>query len=107
MTVLLAHPLLAAADTKARERVVRELRASGIPLVLVNEAGMAEILLEYGVSIERRTSGRVFVMRDGRPVLIESFADDEKSFLERDPATNVARAFLPLYRQANDLSEER
>ena len=127
----------AAADPRARERVARELRTSGIPLLFVDGADGAEILLEYGESVERRTSGwvtnsqkskdkrrdnsmttateqkiesgsgRVFVMRDGQPVLIESFADDKKSFLERDPATNFARAFLRLDRQANGLLQER
>jgi hypothetical protein len=127
----------AGADTKARDRIVRELRASGIPLVLVQDVAAADILLEYGVAVERRTSGWVtntrkskdkdretsvttateqkiqsgsggiFVMREGQPVLIESFADDKKSFLERDPATNFSRAFLRLYRQVNGLSEPR
>ena len=127
----------AGTDTKARDRILRELRTSGLPMVIVQDPATAEILLEYGASVERRTSGwvtnsqksrdkrrenstttateqkiqsgsgLVFVMRDGRPVLIESFADDKKSFLERDPATNFSRAFLRLYRQANGVSEER
>jgi len=118
-------------DVRARDRIVRELRGSGIALQLVDDMRDAQMLLEFGVTVERRVggwvtntrrdkdkkgeksttttteqkiengAGTVSVVRDGRLVLVESFVDEKRIFLERDPATNFARAFLRLYRGAN------
>jgi hypothetical protein len=104
---------------------------------LVQDSRDAQILLEFGASVERRVSGwvtntrrdkdkrreesvttsteqkihsgagTVYVVRDGRLSIVESFADEKRIFFERDPATNFARAFLRLYGQANGLAEER
>jgi hypothetical protein len=124
-------------DVRARDRIVRELRGSGIALALVQDARDAQMLLEFGATVERRVggwvtntrrdkdkhgensvttttdrkiqngSGTVYVVREGRLLPVESFADEKSSFLERDPATNFARAFLHLYRSANGLVEGR
>lgn len=125
------------ADVRARERIIRELRSSGIGLQLVQDPRDAQILLEFGASVERRVSGwvtntrrdkdkrreesvttpteqkihagagTVYVVRDGRLSIVESFADEKRIFFERDPETNFARAFLRLYGRANGLAEER
>jgi transposase InsO family protein len=125
------------ADVRARERIIRELRTAGIRLQLVEDARDAQILLEFGASVERRVSGwvtnrrrdtdnrreesvttpteqkihagagTVYVVRDGRLSIVESFADEKRIFFERDPAINFARAFLRLYRGANGLAEGR
>jgi len=47
------------ADVRARDRIIRELRSSGIVLELVQDARDAQILLEFGASVERRVSGWV------------------------------------------------
>ncbi len=124
-------------DTRARDRIVRELRASGIALQLVQDASEAQMLLEFGATVEHRVGGwvtnsrrdkdkrgensvttatdqkiqngvgAVYVVREGRLLVVDSFADEKRSFLERDPATNFARAFLRLYRGANGLTEGR
>jgi hypothetical protein len=124
-------------DVRARERIVRELRGAGVALQLVEDASNAEMLLEFGATVEHRTGGWVtntqrskdkrrgtsvtttteqkiqngmgtmYVVRDGRLIVVQSFADEKRSFLERDPATNFARAFLRLYREANGLTEGR
>lgn len=125
------------ADVRARKRIIRELRSSGIALELVQDARDAQILLEFGASVERRVSGwvtntrrdkdkrreesvttpteqkirsgtgTVYAIRGGRLSIVESFADEKRIFFERDPATNFARAFLRLYRGANSSTEER
>lgn len=125
------------ADVRARERIIRELRSSGIGLQLVQDARDAQILLEFGSTVERRVSGwvtntrrdkdkrreesvttpteqkihagagTVYVVREGRLSIVESFADENRIFFERDPATTLARAFLRLYGQANGLAEDR
>ncbi len=46
-------------DVRARERIVGELRRSGIRLQLVEDAPEAQILLEFGASVDRRVSGWV------------------------------------------------
>ena len=124
-------------NVRARDRIIRELRSSGIALELVQDARDAQMLLEFGASVERRVSGwvtntrrdkdkrrdesvttpteqniqagagAVYVVRGGRLAIVESFADEKRIFLERDPATNFARAFLRLYRGANGLADER
>jgi hypothetical protein len=124
-------------DVRARERIVRELRGADVALQLVQDASDAEMLLEFGATVERRMSGWVtntqrtkdkrhgtsttttteqkiqngtgtmYVVRDGGLIVVQSFADEKRSFLERDPATNFARAFLRLYREANGLTEGR
>lgn len=124
-------------DVRARDRIVRELRGSGVALELVQDSHEAQMLLEFGATVEHRVggwvtnarrdkdkhgensvttttdrkiqngAGTVYVVREGRLVLVESFADEKGSFLERDPATNFARAFLRLYRGANGLVDGR
>ena len=124
-------------DTRARDRIVRELRASGLALQLVEDASNAQILLEFGATVEHRVGGWVtnthrdkdkrgensvttttdqkiqngvgtfYVVREGRLLIVDSFADEKRTFLERDPATNFARAFLRLYSGANGLTEGR
>jgi len=124
-------------DVRARDRILRELRGSGIALQLVQDARDAQMLLEFGATVEHRVggwvtntrrdkdkrgenslttttdqkiqngAGTVYVIREGQLLLVESFADEKRSFLERDPATNFARAFLRLYRGANGLTEAR
>ena len=124
-------------DVGARERIIRELRSAGIRLQLVEDARDAQILLEFGASIERRVSGwvtntrrdkderrgesvstpteqkihtgagTVYVVHGGRLSIVESFADEKRIFFERDPATNFARAFLRLYRGVNGLHDEQ
>ena len=126
-----------ATDVRVRDRILRELRESGVALQLVENARDAEMLLEFGATVEHRVggwvtntrrdkdkrggnsvttttdqkiqngTGTVYVVRDGRLLPVESFADEKRSFLERDPATNFARAFLRVYRGANGLTERR
>ena len=123
-------------DVKARDRILRELRTSGLPISVADEASNAEIVLEFGASVERRVdgwitntqrdkgdrraesittttqqkvqrgTGTISVVRDGRLILVDSFADEKHIFFERDPATNFARAFLRTYRNANGLGKE-
>ena len=52
-------------DVRARERIVGELRRSGIRLQLVEDAPDAQILLEFGASVDRRVSGWVTNTRRG------------------------------------------
>ncbi len=124
-------------DVRARDRIIRELRSSGLGLELVQDPRDAQMLLEFGASVEHRVSGwvtntrrdkdrrreesvttpteqkihagagTVYVVRGGRLSIVESFTDQKRIFFERDPATNFARAFLRLYRGVNGLSEER
>lgn len=124
-------------DLRARERIVGELRGAGVALQLVQDASDAEMLLEFGSTVERRVggwatnthsdkdkrhqnsvtttteqkirngTGTVYVVRDGRLLIVQSFSDEKGSFLERDPSTNFARAFLRSYREANGLTERR
>ena len=124
-------------DVRARDRIIRELRSSGVELEVVQDARDAQILLEFGASVERRVSGwvtnsrrdkdkrreesvatpteqkiqagagTVYVVRGGRLSIVESFTDEKRIFFERDPATNFARAFLRIYRGVNGLTEER
>jgi len=125
------------ADMRARDRIVRELRASGIQIQLVQDPEDAQMLLEFGVTVDHRLggwvtnthrdrdrqgqhsvttttdqktqngTGSVYVVHEGQLRLVDSFADEKRSFLERDPATNFARAFLRLYRGANGLGGGR
>jgi hypothetical protein len=125
------------ADVRARDRIVRELRASGIALQLVDDASAAQMLLEFGATVEHRVGGwvtnthrdkdrrgensvttstdqkiqngvgTVYAVREGRLLIVDSFTDQKRTFLERDPATNFARAFLRLYRSVNGLTERR
>ena len=124
-------------DVRARDRIVHELHSPGIAFQLVEDARDAEVLLEFGATIERRVggwvtnshhdkekrrqnsvtttteqkiqngTGTVYVLRDGHLVIVQSFTDEKRSFLERDPATNFARAFLRSYRVANGLKEQK
>ena len=99
------------ADVRARERVIRERRSTGTRLQLVEDARDAQILLEFGASVERRVSGwvtntrrggdkrpqesvttptehkihvgaeTVYVVRDGRPSIVESVSGREAVLL--------------------------
>jgi hypothetical protein len=119
-------------DVKARNLIVRELCVSGAAFDVVQDSRDAEILLEFGASVERRVggwvtetrdkdkkrqesvtttteqtiqrgTGTVFVVRDGALLVVESFADEKRIFFERDPAINFCRTFLRSYRRANAL----
>ena len=52
-------------------------------------------------------AGTVYVVRDGRLSIVESFVDEKRIFCVRDPTITFATAFLRLYRGANGLAEER
>jgi hypothetical protein len=113
-------------DTKERARIQDEIRKAGLALSFLDSEDHAEIILVFRTGREERLGGlvtnkngkgnetstatyqqitkgqgQVLVVANGETRVVLSFEDDKKSVLERNPATNFARAFIRAYGGAN------
>jgi hypothetical protein len=118
------------ADMRNRERILKELNKSKLPIELLDSEEGAEVVMAFGSESSDRVTGvihnrggetmststpvwrkvkqgagQVFVLRDGKVRLVMSFEDEMRSGWEREPATNFAREFAKQYRKANGLKK--
>jgi hypothetical protein len=114
------------ADLESRKRIISELHKPELGLTLLDGPDGAEIILDFGSRTEDHFEkatfyghasshtdvrlkqiligrGRVFVVKDGQPRSVMSFANTKSTLWERAPATNFGRAFHKLYKTVNGI----